>query len=182
MIAIIILVVLVAFIGLFIMNTQRALVSLDEKIENSLSNIRVQQKSRFDALIQLAKAAKGYAGHEADTYVNLAQARSGQPVKSASDAVENEKAYNEIIKGLNVVVEAYPELKADALYGKTMDSINDFENKVRMSRQVYNDCATKYNRTIRQFPTNIVAGMLNFERKDYLEFKDESVNMPDLDL
>lgn len=182
MIAIIILVVLVAFIGLFIMNTQRALVSLDEKIENSLSNIGVQQKSRFDALIQLAKAAKGYAGHEADTYVNLAQARSGQPVKSASDAVENEKAYNEIIKGLNVVVEAYPELKADALYGKTMDSINDFENKVRMSRQVYNDCATKYNRTIRQFPTNIVAGMLNFERKDYLEFKDESVNMPDLDL
>lgn len=63
-----------------------------------------------------------------------------------------------------------------------MDSINDFENKVRMSRQVYNDCATKYNRKIRQFPTNIVAGMLNFERKDYLEFKDESVNMPDLDL
>lgn len=182
MIAVIILIVLVVLIGLYVMNTQRSLVSLDEKLENALSNIGVQQKSRFDALIQLAKAAKGYAGHEAETYVNLAQARSGQPIKSASDVLENEKAYNEIIKGLNVVVEAYPELKSDALYGKTMDSINDFENKVRMSRQVYNDCATKYNRKIRQFPTNIVASLLNFERKDYLEFKDESVNMPDLDL
>lgn len=182
MIALVIILILVALFGLLFVKVQRSLVSLDEKVENSLSNIGVQQKSRFDALVQLAKAAKGYAGHEADTYVNLAQARSGKPVKSTSDVVENEEAYKEIVKGLNVVVEAYPQLKSDGLYMKTMDSINDFENKVRMSRQVYNDCATKYNREIRQFPNSIVASMLHFERKDYLEFKDESVNMPDLDL
>jgi LemA protein len=84
---------------------------------------------------------------------------------------------------LIAIGEAYPELKADGLFRETMDGVRAYEEKVRMSRMVYNDTATKYNRLIRQFPSSIVASMLNYNtQKDYLQVDDQKkTNYPDLD-
>ena len=79
--------------------------------------------------------------------------------------------------------EAYPQLKADGLFKETMDGVRDYEEKVRMSRMVYNDTATKYNRIIRQFPSSFVASMLGYrDLKEYLKVDDEKkTSYPNLD-
>ena len=81
---------------------------------------------------------------------------------------------------LSVVAEQYPNLKADSMYIKTMDSVNMYENQVRMSRMVYNDSVTRYNRLIRQIPDSIVAGIFHFEYKDYLKENTAKSDMPSL--
>ena len=79
------------------------------------------------------------------------------------------------------MAESYPELKASSLYTKTMDSINDYENKVRMSRMVYNDSVTKLNRDVKMFPSSLVASMLNVHPREYLTVDENKKDMPDLE-
>ena len=83
---------------------------------------------------------------------------------------------------LNVVVEKYPEIKANETYIKTMDSVNTYQNQVRMSQMVYNDSVTKYNQLIRQFPSSIVASMLHFAQREYLKTNQEKEEMPSMRL
>jgi len=78
------------------------------------------------------------------------------------------------------VAEQYPTLKADASYQKTMDSVNQYEGMVRQSRLIYNDSVTKLNRRIRMFPTSLVAGMLGFAKRDYLEANETKADMPSM--
>ena len=79
---------------------------------------------------------------------------------------------------LLAVSESYPELKADGMFNKTMDSINEYENLVRTSRMVYNDSVTKMNRMVRQWPSSFVASLLHFGKRDYLEVPDDKKDMP----
>ena len=181
MVVIILIVLLVAFVSYFVL-CQRKFVDLKEKIKNSLSNIGVQQKSRWDALSQMAKAAKAYKEHEANALINIAKARGGSTPSTVEDVKASEEAFSSALSRLMVVVEAYPELKASDLYTRTMTSIDSYENKVRLSRQVYNDCVTKYNRMVKQIPSSIVAGMLHYTEEQYLEFEAKTQDMPDLDL
>ena len=75
---------------------------------------------------------------------------------------------NQVAAGINVVVEKYPELKANENYAKTMDSIKEYEENVRLSRMTFNDTVTKYNNQVRMFPGSLVAGILNFPAREYL--------------
>ena len=112
----------------------------------------------------------------------IQQRRMGQ-VTTAQQANEQQDAISSVMGRLIAIGEAYPELKADGLFRETMDGVRAYEEKVRMSRMVYNDTATKYNRLIRQFPSSIVASMLNYNtQKDYLQVDDQKkTNYPDLD-
>lgn len=76
------------------------------------------------------------------------------------------------------VAESYPDLKADNTYIKTMDAVNQYESMVRTSRLIYNDSVTKLNRAVRMFPASLIAGILGFSKRAYLEAVDEKVNMP----
>ncbi len=180
--ALIMILAILAILVLYFISCQRSFISWQEKIKNALSNIAVQQKSRWDALKQIAKSAKAYKLHEAETLVNLTAARSGKVATSAKEVQASDKDFLAALHNLNVVVEAYPELKADGLYAQTMSSINGYEDKVRLSRQVYNDCVTQYNRLVKQLPSSIVANILHFTEENYLEFEQASSAMPDLDL
>jgi len=77
-----------------------------------------------------------------------------------------------------MITEQYPELKADKNYIKTMDAVEVFENMVRTSRLIYNDSVTKLNREIRMFPVSMIAGMLGFKQKEYLEDLSAKAYMP----
>ena len=88
---------------------------------------------------------------------------------SASDVQTQENALAGLTKSINIVAENYPELKASENYGKAMDSVNLYENQVRLSRMTYNDCVTIFNRACREFPASLVAGMLGFSVRDYLD-------------
>ena len=167
----------------YIIATQRKLVSLDEFCKNAMSQISVQLNSRWDAVQNLAKLAAQYAKHESETITNVLQQRRMGQVTTAQQANEQQDAISSVMGRLIAIGEAYPELKADGLFRETMDGVRAYEEKVRMSRMVYNDTATKYNRLIRQFPSSIVASMLNYNtQKDYLQVDDQKkTNYPDLD-
>ena len=139
----------------YIISTQRTLVNLDEMCKNALSQIEVQLNSRFDAVIALAKTAAQYAAHESETIIQTIQARGGNaPANTPAAINEQSDLLGQMIGRLNVVVEQYPELKASELYIKAQEGQREYEEKVRISRMVYNDTATKMNRMVRQWPSS----------------------------
>ena len=166
-------------IFLWFMNTQRELVNLDEKAKNALSQIEVQLNSRWDALLNLARTASQYAQHESETLIQTIQARRGSEVKTAADVEAQQHEFSGVLSRLMAVSEAYPDLKANDLFTKTMNAVNGYEENVRMSRMIYNDSATRMNRYVRQWPSSFVANMLHFNVLEYLKVdKEEKRDAP----
>lgn len=166
---VILIVAIIALVVLWFVSVQRNLVGKDEMCKNSLSQIGVQQASRWDALTALAEMTKSYSEYEYKTLKEvIAQRRPVTGASTAAEANAQENLITDALTHIMAVGEQYPDLKASETYVKTMDSINVYENQVRMSRMVYNDSVTNFNRLIRQFPSNIVAGMLGFATREYL--------------
>jgi len=181
MIFLAIFVILTGIIVIYFTFTQNSLVSLEEFCRNSLSQITVQQQSRWDALTSLFELTKGYSSHENNTLKEIISARQNLTPRSTVAEIQNqENLISKGFAGIHAVAEAYPELKADSVYLKTMDGVKDYENNVRMSRMVYNDSVTKFNRQVRSFPASFIANLLRFTQKDYLDEKNgiESKGMP----
>ena len=174
MLAGIILIALIVIIGLWFISTQRELVKLQELCKNALSQIEVQLNSRWDALLNLAGAAREIAGKESETIIKAIEARRpAGGIKSAADVNASQSGFADVMNRLMVVTEAYPDFKSHPLYQSLMNDINGYEDKVRMSRMVYNDSATKLNRYVRQIPSNIVASLLHFDVMEYIKIDDE---------
>ncbi|HWP50445.1 MAG TPA: LemA family protein [Clostridia bacterium] len=172
---------IIALIILWLMTVQRKLVMMDENINNSLSQIGVQLSSRWDALSALLDLTKGYAKHEYETLSETIKARRAITKSSSPSDVEGQQnIITETLGRIMAVAESYPDLKANQNYLKTMDALNQYENMVRTSRLIYNDSVTKLNRSIRIFPTVLVAGMLGFHQRDYLQADKAKENMPSM--
>lgn len=177
----IIVIAIAAVLVLWFVSVQRKLVGKDEMCKNSLSQIGVQQSSRWDALTALAELVKSYNEHEYKTLMDVIAKRKSTDGNSSIEDIEiQEKAISGAIRQINVVAEQYPELKASENYSKAMDSVNTYENQVRMSRMVYNDSVTVYNRIIRQIPDSLVAGILHFAERKYLEVEQQKTAMPSM--
>lgn len=162
-------------------STQRMLVMLDENINNAMSQLGVQFSSRWDALYALLDLTKGYAEHEYKTLSETIKARRHINAKSApTEAAEQDNLLIGAISRIMAVAEHYPTLKADQSYAKTMDRVNQYEGMVRQSRLIYNDSVTKLNREIRIFPTSLIAGMMGFVKRDYLEANETKADMPSM--
>jgi len=183
MVTLIVVVAIVAIIVLWVISTQRTLVSKEENCKNALSQIGVQQQSRWDALTALAEMTKSYSDYEYKALTDIiAQRKPVTGSSSTADANLQENKITEALTHIMAVGEQYPQLKADATYIKTMDSINTYENQVRMSRMVFNDSVTVFNRLVRMFPNSIIAGMLGFAAKDYLVENAAKAEMPSMKL
>ena len=172
---VILLVIILGIAGivfLYFFSTQRTLVKLDEMCRNAMSQISVQLNSRWDAVMDLAKTAMRYAQHESETLVKTISERRMSNVTNAQQVGEQQNAINDIMGRLMVVSERYPELKANDLFEKVQNGTIQYEENVRMSRMVYNDCVTKINRMVRQWPSSFVANMLGFSEREYLEVDD----------
>ena len=170
---ILIIVAVLAVIVMWFISTQRELVKLQELCKNALSQIEVQLNSRWDALLNLVGAAREMAKTESETLIKTIEARRPSAITTAADVNASQSGFAEVMSRLMVVTESYPELKSHPLYQSLMNDINSYEDKVRMSRMVYNDSATKLNRYVRQLPSSIVANMLHFEVMDYIKIDDE---------
>ena len=180
---IIIIVAIIAIVAFWFMGIQRKLVSSDELCQNSMSQIGVQQQSRWDAVSALVKLTKSYNEHEYNTLVDVIKQRKDiTRTSAAADANAQEDVLVAAAAKIRFVAEQYPELKADATYAKTMDSLNNYENQVRMSRMVFNDSVTKYNRLVRQFPDSFVASILKFAVKEYLKEVESKKEMPEINI
>ena len=177
----IIVIAVVVLLVLWIISAQRKLVNAEELTKNAMSQIGVQQNSRWDALTGLVELLKSYNEHEYQTLKGVIAARAGINSNSTADEAQaQEDLITNVMSRISLVAEQYPNLKADSMYIKTMDSVNTYENQVRMSRMVYNDSVTRYNRLIRQIPDSIVASIFRFTEKQYLKENAVKADMPSL--
>ena len=178
---IIIAIIVVALLVLWVISVQRKLVNQDELCKNSMSTIGVQQESRWDALTGMVELVKSYNEHEYNTLRDvIAQRRPIDGNSTAEEADLQENLMGQVASRLNVVIEQYPDIKANENYAKAMDAVDKYTNMVRTSKMVYNDTATNYNKLIRQIPDSFVASLFGFKVREYLKIEDQKTGMPSL--
>lgn len=168
-IGVIVLVIVIAIVSWYI-GTMNKLRRLEVKVEEAASGIDVALTKRFDLLTKMLDTTKGYAKHEAETLENVIKWRNGIP----SDATIEQKSefassMAKAVNGLNVVVEQYPELKANDVFGKLQVAIADSEEQLQASRRIYNSNVTIINSSIVTWPTSIVARKINLQKKEFFE-------------
>lgn len=172
--------VIVMVIG-YVITTQRRLVHLDELCNNSFHQIAVQLSSRWDAVSALVKMTQQYSQHEYETLTEVIAQRRSTNIVTANEIGNQEGFLSGLLNRLMVLSEEYPELKAQQSYLQTMSDIKRYEENVRLGRMVYNDSTTQINRMVRQWPSSIVAGMLHFTLRDYLEEDTDKKDYPNID-
>lgn len=175
----IIILVIVGAIAVWGVGIYNSLITLRERVENAKAQIAAQIESRWDTIKSLIDATKQYSRHEAETLEGVTEKRASVGSTSTINEMENaNREFNSVLGRLMAVSENYPDLKASNVYQSTMNSINRFEENVRSSRMIYNDVVTRYNRQTRIFPSSIIAGIFNFEQKNYFEATEEKQEMP----
>jgi LemA protein len=141
-------------------------VRLRNNRENSFADIDVQLKQRHDLIPQLVSTVKGYASHEKETLDRVVNARSGAVnAQSIDERIAAENALTSALAGLNVTLEAYPDLKANANFMQLQEEIADIENKLAAVRRFFNSATKELNTAIEMFPANIIAGMFGFKKE-----------------
>lgn len=152
------------------------LVSLRNTVRNAWSQIDVQLKRRHDLIPNLVETVKGYAVHEKETLENVTRARA-QAVSAQGPAQQSqaEQMLSGALGRLMLVVEQYPDLKANQNFLSLQEELTSTENKIGFARQHYNDSVMQYNTKIESVPANIVAGMFNFKPEEFFEVEDEKV-------
>lgn len=169
----------VLVIGLWIMGSYNNLIKLRELVKNSMGQIAANVESRWDAIKSLIDATKKYSEHESETLKSIVEGRSGVNSGSTVKEIEQDQnMFSQLLSKLAVVVEAYPDLKADSIYLNTMNKIDSYEQDVKNSRMVYNDVVTKFNRTLLVFPTVLIGRMLGFTEYEYFKNTESKQNPP----
>lgn len=170
MITLLVLLGIAAIIALWAVAIYNGLIRTRNEIDNSWAQIDVQLKRRSDLIPNLVETVKGYASHERETLEKVIQARNmAVSAKNIDERMEAENMLTGALKSLFAVSEAYPDLKANANFMSLQEELTSTENKVAFARQFYNDRVLSYNNQRETFPSNIVAGMFNFQSRPYFE-------------
>ena len=149
------------------------------RVENAWSQVDVQLKRRYDLIPNLVETVKGYASHEQQTFQRVTEARSAaQTAEGPADQAEAENFLTSALRQLFAVAEAYPELRASENFQGLQAELSETENRIAVSRQIYNDTVLTYNNKVQQVPTNLVAGMFGFDEREYFEAGDEAEEAP----
>ena len=167
----IIVILILAIIGMY-----NSLIRLKNRVDEAWSDIDVQLKRRYNLIPNLIETVKGYASHEKETLEKVVQARnaamqaqSGGDVKKAAEA---ENMLSSTLKSIFALSESYPDLKANQNFLELQRELSDTENKIQASRRFYNGNVRDFNTKIQVFPTNIIAGMLNFKAREFFEIEE----------
>jgi LemA protein len=167
--------ILVVLFILFVIGIYNALIRLRNQVDNAWSQIDVQLKRRHDLIPNLVETAKGYMKHERGTFEAITNARSqAMGAKTVADASKAEGALGEALSKFMLVVENYPDLKANQNFLAVQEELTSTENKISFSRQNYNDQTLSFNNKIQMFPSNIIANMFRFTKRDFFEIEVEA--------
>src|SRR3989339_2219502 len=168
--ALIIVLAVIAFLVFFIMSIYNSLIRLRNQVKNAWSQIDVQLKRRHDLIPNLLETVKGYMVHERETLQNITNARTqAMSATSVEDKSKAELKLTDAMTKFNIAVENYPDLKANQNFLALQEELSSTENKISFSRQNYNDQVLFYNNKIQMFPSNVVAGMFSFNKRDFFQ-------------
>jgi LemA protein len=172
-IAVIIIVAIVVLLLLIFAGSYNRLIRARNRIDNAFSQIDVQLKRRHDLIPNLVETVKGYAAHERGTLDSVTQARAnavsaGQGGSPQAQA-QAENMLTGALRSLFAVAEAYPDLKANQNFLNLQEELTSTEDRIAYSRQFYNDQVLSYNNGIATFPRNLIAGMFNFQKREYFD-------------
>jgi LemA protein len=171
-------VVLLIFIfGGSVIGWRNKLVDLEETVKSSWANVDNQLQRRMDLIPNLVETVKGYAAHESDVLIKVTQARAS--VAGAGTTQEKIQANNQLTSALSrlmVVVEKYPDLKANQNFLALQDELAGTENRIAVERRRYNEAVNMFNKTRRKIPYSFFAG--SFPPADYFEAAPEAKEVP----
>lgn len=166
---------LIVLLAFFFIGIYNGLVKLRNRAKEAWAQIDVQLKRRHDLIPNLVETVKGYAGHEKETLESVIQARS-QAVSAQGPAAQGkaEKGLSGALGKLMLLVEQYPDLKANQNFMSLQEELASTENKISFSRQFYNEQIMLYNTKIQSIPDNIVAGIGGFREMEFFELEDQA--------
>jgi LemA protein len=166
----IILIAVVVLLGVALVLMYNRLVRLRNRTENAWSQVDVQLQRRHDLIPNLVETVKGYASHERATFEEVTKARgAAQQARGIEGRAQAENALTAAIGRLFAVAEAYPELRASENFQQLQAQLEETEQKIAVSRQVYNDTVLTYDTALETIPTNIVGSLFNFAQRPYFE-------------
>lgn len=178
-------------IALSCVSGYNTMVSMDEGVQGKWADVETQYQRRADLIPNLVNTVKGYAAHEKETLAAVVQARSeATSVKidptnmSAEQLAQYQQAQNGVTSALGkllVVVEKYPDLKANQNFMELQAQLEGTENRITVARRNFNDAARIYNTAIRRFPKNILANIFGFEKKAYFEAEQGAEKAPQVE-
>ena len=170
----IILIIVLVLIVIYVISVYNNLVSLRNKVEDQSSQIDVQLKRRFDLIPNLVETVKGYTKHEKETLEGVIKARNTYVAAgNLGDQLKADGELTNAISKLFALSEAYPELKANDNFKQLQSELTSTEEKISYSRQFYNDSVLKLNNKIDMFPSNIIASIFGFKKKEFFEASSE---------
>ena len=182
LIVLIAIVAIVVIAAAMIVPKYNSLVTGEEKVDGAWAQVENQLQRRFDLIPNLVNTVKGYANHEEEVFTQIANARTEYGnASTVEDAATANDDLSSALSRLLVIVENYPELKADVQFTRLMDELAGTENRLAVARKDYNDTVQTFNGDVRRFPGNLIAGMFGFEKKDYFEIKDGVEESPTVD-
>ena len=176
-----------------ITGTYNSLVALDEGANGSWSQVQNVYQRRADLIPNLVETVKGYAAHERETLEAVTQARASatRPEFNVNAAGLNPQLLQQFsqaqgqlssaLSRLLVTIEKYPDLKANQNFIRLQDELAGTENRIAVERKRFNETVQGYNREVRTFPTNVLAGMFGFQQRPYFEASPEAQEVPKID-
>ncbi|HEU5453626.1 MAG TPA: LemA family protein, partial [Terriglobales bacterium] len=168
--ALIVLLVIVAVLIVWVIAMYNGLVQLKVRADSAWSDIDIQLKRRHDLIPNLVETVKGYAAHEKGTFEDIAKYRSmAMQATGPADRAAAEGQLTMALKSLFAVAENYPQLRASEQFTSLQTSLSEIEDAIQNSRRYYNAVVRDYNTRIQVFPTNMIAGSLGFQPRQFFE-------------
>lgn len=179
---------IVGVIALSFMGAYNELVRLDEGVNQAWAQVENVYQRRLDLIPNLVETVKGYAAHERATFTEVTEARSRAAGSVSRDVIddpekfrrfeESQTALSSALSRLLVVVERYPDLKANENFLSLQAQLEGTENRISVERGRFNEAAQFFNTRLRQFPANLVGGMFGFRVKEYFKSDEAARTVP----
>ncbi|MFN8223872.1 MAG: LemA family protein [Gaiellales bacterium] len=182
MVILLVILAIVVLLVLWLIALYNRFVRLRNRVDNAWAQIEVQLKRRWDLIPNLVETVKGYAEHERGTFEAVTKARAAaQSAGGPAATAAAEGILSQALGRLFAVAEAYPELQADENFRQLQTELSETENRIAISRQVYNDTVLTYNNAIQVFPGVLIAGMFNFIKREFFETDATQREAPSVD-
>ncbi len=173
---VVVVVLVVTFFGIY-----NSLVRLRNRADNAWAQVDVQLKRRYDLIPNLVETVKGYASHEQSTFEQVVEARNrAVAAGTVEEQAQAENFLTGALKQLFALAESYPDLKASQNFMELQAQLADTENKIAVSRQIYNDSVLTFNNRVQTVPSNMVAALTGFSVKPFFDAPEAAEEAPEV--